>query len=120
MSIQNQIESKMASLSEEKRWEYIVLFSSEGLPMASFGKSLHYNQNELLEFSFQLLQAIPLIKNKNLVNHMTIEMGQSKEIVFRFLIIDNQNYTVAAIVYKHIAYKRNLNQLIHFVKNTLS
>lgn len=119
MSIQHEIESQMESLSEGKRWEYIVLFSPEGLPMASFGQTQDYSQDELLEFSFQLIQTILLLKDNKPVKKISLDTDQGKILVFYFLSINDQNFTLAAVVNKKTAYKRSINQLIQIIKSIL-
>ena len=120
LSIQDQIQLKMEELAEDKRWEFITLFSSEGLPMASYGQSTLYDQDELLEFSYKLIEILPLLKECLPVQHILIDSNQGKAMVFRFLTINSMQLTLAAIVDKHTACRRNLNRLIQYINDLLS
>ncbi len=115
MSLQTQIEDQMRLLSEGKRWEYMILFSSEGLPMASMGTPEIYSEDELLEFSFQFLKTLPLIKNNNQIHTISIEAQNGKLLIFRFFPGLEDQLMLAAVVRKSIPYKQRMNQMIRFL-----
>ena len=80
--IQGKIEQKMKQFGEEDRWERIILFSSEGLPMASHGNSSSYNNENLLEFAFSLIDAVKLLSKDLPVMDIVIR-GQKKRLLIR-------------------------------------
>lgn len=116
MSLQQQIETQMEILSNGKRWEYMVLFSSEGLPLASFGIPKIYSEDELLEFSFQLLKTLPLIKEYHRIQRIRIEVQGGMLLVFHFFEGLEDQLILAVVVRKSIPWKQRINQMIRFLQ----
>ena len=59
--LQAKIEAAMDTFQEQDRWETIILFSTEGLPMASHGRAAAVKESDLLQFAFSLIGTVRLL-----------------------------------------------------------
>lgn len=116
LPVQSAIEARMKQFTDEHRWESIFLFSPEGLLMASHGSSEIYKEENLLEFSFTLIEAVNLI-DKNLPNREIIIRGKDRRIlVFRYFEVWGAQYILAAVASSKKGYRRALGRLIKSIR----
>lgn len=111
--IQADIERAMHEFGlTEKRWEYIVLFSGDGLVMASSGESPLYPSDMLLEFSFSLLETVKLLNTATPFPEIIIAAAGHKTLVFRYFEAWDEPMILAAVVSGRKGFKRALTRLI--------
>ncbi len=117
-SIQTTIEQSMKDLGlREERWDTIVLFSSEGLPMASAGRSSALDQERLLEFAFSLLQTTALLEDESSSREIIIRTSGGTRIVFRFFSAWNEDLILAAVISGRKGYRLALNRLVRAIRD---
>lgn len=117
MPLQQQLETYMKSFQEEERWEAMTLFSSEGLPMASVGYSLIYNQENLLEFAFSLIESVRLLGDDLPAREITIRGRERKTLVFKYFEAWDDELILAAVVSGRRGYKRAMAKLIKWLES---
>jgi len=117
MPLQQQLETYMKSFQEEERWEAMTLFSSEGLPMASVGYSLIYNQENLLEFAFSLIESVRLLGDDLPAREITIRGRERKTLVFKYFKAWDDELILAAVVSGRKGYKRAMGKLIRWLES---
>ena len=117
MPLQQQLETYMKSFQEEERWEAMTLFSSEGLPMASVGYSLIYNQENLLEFAFSLIESVHLLGDDLPAREITIRGRERKTLVFKYFEAWDDELILAAVVSGRRGYKRAMGKLIKWLES---
>ena len=110
-SIQAEIERAMSRYSEGHRWESISLFSSEGLLMANHGNSPYYGQDNLLEFSFSLIETVKLLQSRD-VQEIIVKGREHRTLVFRYFEAWGETFIIAAVIKGREWYRRAMNQLI--------
>ena len=115
--IQQQLEATMKTFQEEERWEAMTLFSSEGLPMASAGYSLVYNQENLLEFAFSLIESVHLLGQDMPAREITIRGRERKTMVFKYFEAWDDELIMAAVISGRKGYKRAMGKLIKWLKS---
>ena len=113
--IQGEIEHQMKQFGEEERWERIILFSSEGLPMASYGNSSPYNNENLLEFAFSLIDAVKLLTKDLPVMDIVIRGQEKRLLIFRYFKAWEENLVLSAVATGKKGYRRALNQLVKLI-----
>jgi len=117
LPLQQQLERSMKNFLEEERWEAMTLFSSEGLPMASTGYSLVYNQENLLEFAFSLIESVRLLGNDLPAREITIRGREGKTLVFKYFEAWDDELILAAVVTGRKGYKRAMGKLIKWLQS---
>ena len=117
MPLQQQLEATMKQFQEEERWEAMTLFSSEGLPMASVGYSLIYNQENLLEFAFSLIESARLLGNDLPAREITVRGRDGKTMVFKYFEAWDDELIMAAVISGHKGYKRAMGKLIKWLQS---
>lgn len=115
--IQQQLETTMRAYQEEERWESMTLFSSEGLPMASTGYSLVYNQENLLEFAFSLIESVRLLGHDLPAREIIIRGRKGKTMVFKYFEAWDDELILAAVISGRKGYKRAMGKLIKWLKS---
>lgn len=115
--IQGKIEQKMRQFEEEDRWERIILFSSEGLPMASHGNSPSYNNENLLEFAFSLIGAVKLLSKDLPVMDIVIRGQEKRLLIFRYFKAWEENLVLSVVAAGKKGYRRALNQLVKLIES---
>ena len=114
---QETIERAMHSFGENDRWESMYLFSSEGLLMAHEGKSDTYNEENLLEFAFSLIETVQLLGGNIPVKEITIRGSERKLLVFQYIEAWEDNVILAAVVSGKRGYRRAMKQVIKQIQN---
>lgn len=113
---QSTIEMTMRSFEGEERWDLIVLFSSEGLKMASAGKSPLYQDDNLLEFMFSLIETAQLLDTDIPVQEIIIRGKNKKWLVFRYFDAMEEQLVLGAVLSGKKGYRRAMKKLIRQVK----
>lgn len=116
-SIQIAIEKCMARFGNEDRWECIQLYSSDGLLMAGHGFSKVYNYDNLLEFSFSLIETINLVDSKIPVKEIVVRGTEHRRLVFRFFTAWDETCILAAVIQGRKGYSRAMTELIKLIQN---
>ena len=116
MSLQEKIESVMQTSHQEERWESIILFSSEGLLLASWGSSEDLTQDRLLEFAFSLIETTHLLEENMAVKEINIRSQGRRMMVFRYFQAWEEALILAAVVHGRKGYKRAMSRLIRHIQ----
>ena len=114
--IQARIEAAMDTYQEGDRWESIVLFSSEGLPMASQGRGLAYPEGDLLQLAFSLLNAVRLLGEETPVKEVLVHGGEHRVLSFHFFKAWGESVILAVVMTKKRGYRRALTKLIQHIQ----
>jgi len=114
--IQARIEAAMDTYQEGDRWESIVLFSSEGLPMASQGRTAEIPEGDLLQLAFSLLNAVRLLGDGAPVKEAVLHGGGNRILSFHFFEAWGEPVILAAIMTSKRGYRRALMKLIHNIQ----
>ena len=115
---QDEIESAMRSFELRQCWECIQLYSSEGLLMASSGQSPFYTQDQLLEFSFSLIDTVRLLKDAP-VKEVVIRSAHHRRLGFRFFDSSHDTMILTAVLHTQKGYKRAMSTLVKAIRNVL-
>ena len=114
--VQARIEAAMDTFQEGDRWESIVLFSSEGLPMASQGGAEAYPEGSLLQFGFSLLAAVRLLGEESPVKEIVLHSGGDRMLSFHFFKAWGESVILAAVTTKKRGYHRAVAKLIQTIQ----
>jgi hypothetical protein len=114
--VQARIEAAMDTCQELDRWESIVLFSSEGLPMASHGSSREYGEADLMQFAFSLADAVRLFGHSSPVREVVIRGDKSRMLSFHFFEAWGETVILAAVTSKNRGYRRAVARLIEAIR----
>jgi hypothetical protein len=114
--IQAKIEAVMDACQEGDRWESIVLFSSEGLPMASQGKASATPEGDLLQLAFSLLNTVRLLGEDGSVKEVIIRGDEHRLLSFHFFKAWGEPVILAAVTMRKRGYRRALVKLIHYIQ----
>ena len=114
--LQDRIEAVMKRFEDEARWEYTVLFSSEGLPLASHGKPTRYNEENLLEFAFSLIDAVRLLGDQPGVKELWIRGREGRNLVFRYFDAWGDPMILAAVVTGRKGYRKAMSDLVRHIQ----
>lgn len=117
LPVQYRLEALMKEFSAEGRWECIFLFSSEGLLMAKSGESVPYGEENLLEFSFSMIQTMSLLGESVPVKEVWIRGRERKAMVFRYFAAWGESMVLAAVVSGRKGYRKALNEIIRQIQN---
>jgi len=115
--MQSKIEATMKRFHEEERWESIFLFSPEGLLMASQRTATAYDEENLLEFAFSLIDAVRLLGDDLLVKEITARGRNGKILVFRYFHAWEDEFILAAVVSGKKGYRRALTRLVKLIQS---
>lgn len=116
--VQSVIEEAMSRFGlEEERWESMALFSSDGLPMASCGESPAYSREELLEFSFSLMETVDLLKSNDGLEEIVIRSRHKRLLVFRYFQAWDDTLILAAVLPGKKAYRRAVGRVIKKIRS---
>ena len=108
-SIQEKIQQAMIRLGNGGRWQNMILFSEDGLPLASFGKSA-YSEETLLEYAMVLLQTLQV--DPNPMHECVIRGVGRKRLVFRLVQSEDENLLLAAVCSGRKGHYLAMNQLV--------
>ena len=114
---QETIERAMQSFGEKDRWESIYLFSSEGLLMAHEGKSDIYNEENLLEFAFSLIETVQLLGGNIPVKEIAIRGKERKNLIFQYIEVWGENVILAAVISGKRGYRRAMKKVLKQIQN---
>jgi hypothetical protein len=114
--LQAKIEAAMDTYQEEDRWENIVLFSSEGLPMASHGATEAYQEGDLLQLAFSLVETVRLFSEASPVNEVLIRGDESRMLSFHFFKAWGETVILAAVTTRKRGYRRAIAKLIDAIR----
>jgi hypothetical protein len=115
--IQGKIETVMESFGKEERWEKIILLSSEGFPMASWGNSSAYSEENLLEFAFSLVDAVKLLSKEMPAKDVYIRGQERKILVFRYFDSWGEQLILSAVISGRKGYRRALGRLVKLIQS---
>jgi hypothetical protein len=116
ISIQDKIEIVMRDLSEEERWESMYLFSSEGLLMARVGDSKPYDEGNLVEFGFSLIETVKLLNGHLPTKEIIIRGKERKILVFQYFDAWDDQLILATIVSGKRGYRRAIKKVIKLIQ----
>ncbi|MBN2105428.1 hypothetical protein JW835_15420 [bacterium] len=116
-SVQAAIEKTMRIFESEDRWECVRLFSSEGLLMAGHGLSPVYGHDQLLEFSFSLIETVKLLGSEQPVKEIVIQGKNRRRLVFHFFESWGEPAVLAAVLHGRKGYKRAMTKLMKLIQN---
>ena len=116
-SIQTSIEKAMQEFETEDRWECIQLYSSDGLLMAGYGFSHVYSHDNLLEFSFSLIETAMLLDSEPGVKEIVIRGTEKRRLVFQFFQAWDEIVVLAAVLHTRKGYRRAMARLIKLIRN---
>ena len=114
---QETIERAMRSFGEKDRWESMYLFSTEGLLMAREGKSDVYNEENLLEFAFSLIETVRLLGGNIPVKEITIRGRERKMLIFQYIEAWGEYVILAAVISGKRGYRRAMNKVVKQIQN---
>jgi hypothetical protein len=109
---QETIERAMHFFGEKDRWESMYLFSSEGLLMAREGKSDTYNEENLLEFAFSLIETVQLLGGNVPVKEIAVRGKERKMLIFQYIEAWGESIILAAVISGKRGYRRAMNQVV--------
>ena len=102
----------MERFGKEERWERIVIFSRDGLPMAAWGRSEVYGDETLLEVGFSLMETARLLSPEGPVQEFAARGKEGKILVFQYLSVWGEPILLAAVASRRKGYRLALKNLI--------
>jgi len=114
--LQAKIEAAMDTYQEEDRWENIVLFSSEGLPLASHGATEAYREGDLLQLAFSLMDTVRLFGEKAPVKEVLIRGDENRMLSFHFFKAWGEPVILAAVTTRKRGYRRAIAKLVDAIQ----
>jgi hypothetical protein len=115
--VQAKIEAAMDTYQEGDRWETVILFSSEGLPMASHGPMDVYQEGDLLQFAFSLIEAVRLFGDDVPVKEVLIRGYEGKILSFHYFMAWGEPVILALVASRKRGYRRAVAKLIEYIQN---
>jgi len=109
----------MSQFVREDRWEQIILFSHEGLKMASAGRSPVYHEDRLLEGALSLQDAARIIQPETPVQEFEIRGRQGRRLLFRFFPAGHDTLAVAVVVRGRKGYRRAMARMIRSIQERI-
>jgi hypothetical protein len=102
----------MERFGSEERWERIVIFSRDGLPMAAWGHSESYSDETLLEVGFSLMETANLLSPDGPVQDFVVQGKSGKLLVYQYLSVWDEPILLAAVASRKKGYRLALKTLI--------
>jgi hypothetical protein len=115
--LQARIEAAMDTYREGDRWEAAVLFSAEGLPMASQGASEAYGDSDLLQFAFALIGAVNLLGGGSGVREVWLDGRDKRVLSFHYFTAWGEALVLAAVAGRRRGYRRAVARLISYIQS---
>jgi hypothetical protein len=114
--LQARIEAAMDTYGEGERWETAILFSSEGLPLASHGSSPAYREDDLLLFAHALIDAVRLLGEGTPVHEAALHGFEGRVLSFHYFNAWGEDVVLALVTPKKIGYRRAAARLIQYIR----
>jgi hypothetical protein len=113
-STQNLIEEKLQEISKEGRFDLLVLFSEEGLPMIQIPSS-KYDKDNFITLSIllnDLAKVAETLDSSLKVDETSITTHHKSKIVGRIFHVNGMRFNLVAIVPPEVAYRRFINKAV--------
>ena len=114
--VQAKIEAAMDTFHEGDRWEAILLFSSEGLPLASHGAIGAYGEEDLMQFAFSLIGAVRLLGESVPTKEIVLTGREGHLLSFHYFSAWGEEVVLAVVATKKRGYRRAVARLIQFIQ----
>lgn len=118
-SVQEKIEQAMSRLGQNNRWESMILFTHDGLPMAQIGHSTQYPEDKLLECAMMLLGTLEAVASQP-VRECVIRGEGPHRLVFRLFEAGGETLILAIVGSSTKGYFRAMNQVVHAIEQILT
>lgn len=118
-STQDLIEEELLNLCQQGKFEAILLFSAEGIPMAGVDFSNQFNADGLAALSVVLNQSVELIEEfqeNSRVDEVSLRVSSKHRIVSRPFTVDDVKMILVAIVPHRLPYRRITTTAIHRIQ----
>jgi hypothetical protein len=113
-SVQNLIEKKLQEISKEGRFDLLVLFSEEGLPMIQIPSS-KYDKEDFVALSIlinDLAKVAEALDSSLKVDETSIMAHNKYKIVGRIFHVNGMRFNLVAIVPPEVAYRKFINKAV--------
>jgi hypothetical protein len=114
--VQARIEAAMDEFRAGERWETAILFSSEGLPLASHGSSPAYREDDLLQFTQALISAVRLFGEGAPVREAALYGSGGRVLSFHYFTTWGEDMVLALVTLRKTGYRRAAARLIQFIQ----
>jgi hypothetical protein len=114
--VQAKIEAAMDTYQEQDRWERIVLFSPEGLPMACQGATEARSDGDLLQLAFSLAETVRLFGEASPVREVLVRGDENRMLSFHFFKAWGETVILAAVTTRKRGYRRAVARLIEAIQ----
>jgi hypothetical protein len=114
--VQARVEAAMDMFREGDRWETAILFSSEGLPLASHGSSPAYREDDLLQFAQALISAVKLFGEESPVREAALYGSGGRALSFHYFTAWDEDMVLALVTLRKTGYRRAAARLIQFIQ----
>ena len=104
-STQDLIEDELLRLCEKGNFEAVMLFNDEGIPMATVGDPIHYDEDGIVALSVVLSQSAALTQEFTadaIVDEISLRSGNKFRIVSRPFYVDDIRLILVAIIPQHL------------------
>ncbi len=121
-STQDLIEEELLRLCSQGGFEALMLCNGEGIPMATVGQPVHYNQDALAALSALIWQSAELIEDfheDTVVNETFIRTTNKYRIVSRPIRIDDTSFVLIAIVPHNRSYRKITNEAVRTIQKLM-
>ncbi|MCP4398708.1 MAG: hypothetical protein GY801_15595 [bacterium] len=118
-SVQDLIEEKLLRLCRQGKFEALLLFNNEGIPMAEAGECVHYSKDTLTALSVVFHQAVEVFEDFEFdapLNENSFRSSNKFRIVCRPIRIDELKLILIAILPHQSAYRKMTNEAIKHIR----
>ena len=118
-AVQDQIEEELLRLCRQGKFEALLLFNEEGIPMAEAGECIHYNKDTLTALSVIFHQAVELFEDFEFeapLNENSFRTSNKFRIVCRPIRLDDLKLILIAILPHQFAYRKITNAAIQHIR----
>lgn len=121
-AVQDLIEVELSRLCQQGKFEALLLFNEEGIPMAEAGECLHYNKDTLTALSVVFHQAVELFEDFEFeapLNENSFRTSNKFRIVCRPIPLDDFTLILIAILPHQLSYRKITNAAIQHIRHVM-
>ena len=122
-AVQDLIEKELSRLCRQGRFEALLLFNEEGIPMAEAGECIHYNKDTLTGLSVVFHQAVELFDDfefEAALNENSFRTSNKFRIVCRPIHFNELKLTLIAILPYQLTYRKITNAAIQHIQQVMA
>jgi len=113
--LESKLKWAMARFGERRRWQALILLSSEGYTLARYGNTKPYSEDLLLEFAYSLNDTAILLDGSKSAKEITLQCNRGLRIIYRYFTAWNEPLVLIAVTAGKWGYKRAMDRLIEYI-----